>query len=111
MRLALVLVLPALLAGCVSNPSKEEEEAAKNTFVCLLDGERLLIRFDSGMARVLMPTGDTVWLYQLPAASGIRYSNGNLELLGKGTDLSLVDDTAGTRTALTQCAPYALPKQ
>lgn len=108
MRFALVLALAASLLGCVGNPSKEEEEAAKNTFVCLLDNERLVIRFDSGMARMLLPTGDTVWLYQIPASptAGLRFSNGNLELRGKGTDLTLTDETTGTATALAKCEPY-----
>lgn len=110
MRFSYMLVVAALLAGCVGNPSKEEEEAARNTFVCLLDGERLVIRFDSGTARLLLPTGDTVSLYQIPAASGVRFSNGNLELRGKGTDLSLIDNGTGTPVALTQCAPYTAPK-
>jgi len=109
-RFALALVIVAMLAGCVGNPSKEEEEAAKNTFVCLLEGERLVIRFDSGTARLLLPTGDTVSLYQIPATTGLRFSNGNLELRGKGTDLTLIDNNAGTSVALTQCGPYTPPK-
>jgi len=103
------LLIMAMLAGCVGNPSKEEEEAAKNTFVCLLEGERLVIRFDSGTARMLLPTGDTVSLYQIPATSGLRFSNGNLELRGKGTDLTLVDYNSSTAVALTQCGPYTPP--
>lgn len=111
MRFAYVLVLVAALASCADKPSKEEQEAAKNTFVCLLDGERLVIRFDMGMARMLMPTGDRVDLYQIPAGqSGVRFSNGNLELRGKGTELILVDNTTATQVALAQCSPYSVPK-
>ena len=107
MRFALALVIAAMFAGCVGNPSKEEEEAAKNTFVCLLDGERLVIRFDHGTARMLLATGDTVSLYQIPAASGgVRFSNGSLELRGRGTDLTLVDLNTATSTALAECGPY-----
>ena len=111
MRSAYALLIVALLAGCVGNPSKEEEEAAKNTFVCLLEGERVVIRFDSGTARMLLPTGDTVSLYQIPATAGVRFSNGNLELRGKGTDLTLVDLNTATSTALEHCGPYTAPKQ
>jgi hypothetical protein len=112
MRLAYVLVIAAALVSCADKPSKEEQDAAKNTFVCLLDGERLVIRFDMGMARMLMPTGDRVDLYQIPAAqSSVRYSNGNLELRGKGTELTLVDNTTATQVALSQCSPYSVPKQ
>ena len=96
------------LAACGSAPSQEEIEAAKNTLSCQLAGERLVIRFDTGEARLLMPAGDRVALYQIPAASGIRYSNGNLELRGKGMDLQLVRD--GAATPLAGCEPYALPK-
>ena len=110
MRFAHVLVIAAALAGCADKPSKEEQEAAKNTFVCLLDGERLVIRFDMGMARMLMPTGDRIDLYQLPTASGLRFSNGNLELRGKGTELTLVDINGATQVQLTQCTPYNVPK-
>jgi hypothetical protein len=110
MRLVCAIVIVAALAGCADKPSKEEQEAAKNTYVCLLDGERLVIRFDMGMARMLMPTGDRVDLYQIPVTSGVRFSNGNLDLRGKGTDLVFSDATAGTQVALTQCAPYSVPK-
>ena len=85
MRFAHMLVVVAALAACADKPGKEEQEAAKNTFVCLLESERLVIRFDMGIARMLMPNGDRVDLYQIPAASGVRFSNGNLELRGKGT--------------------------
>ena len=55
MRLAHMLVVAAALAACADKPGKEEQEAAKNTFVCLLESERLVIRFDMGIARMLMP--------------------------------------------------------
>jgi len=96
------------LAACAGSPSKDELEAAKNTISCQLAGERLVIRFDVGEARLLMPAGDRVALYQIPAASGVRYSNGSLELRGKGMDLQLVRD--GTATPLAGCEPYQLPK-
>jgi membrane-bound inhibitor of C-type lysozyme len=112
MRLTVVLVAGALLAGCVTDQAKkDEEEAAKTTYVCLLEGERLVIRFDMGMARMLMPSGDRIDLYQIPGGSGVRFSNGNLELRGKGIELMLIDDTTGTQSVLTQCAPYSAPKK
>ena len=111
MRFAHMLVVVAALAACADKPGKEEQEAAKNTFVCLLESERLVIRFDMGIARMLMPNGDRVDLYQIPAASGVRFSNGNLELRGKGTELTLVDNNTATQVPLAQCAPYTVPKQ
>jgi len=107
---AIALIAPTLLAtsGCSNKPSKEEEEAARNTFACQLRGERVVLRFDAGEARLLMPGGERVVLYQLPTASGVRFSNGTMELRGKGTDLQLSNDT-GT-VPLVDCQPYALPK-
>ncbi|HEV3239147.1 MAG TPA: hypothetical protein VG429_01995 [Casimicrobiaceae bacterium] len=111
MRFAYVLFIAALV-GCADKANKEEQEAAKNTFVCLLNGERLVIRFDMGEARMLMPSGDRISLYQIPASSGgVRFSNGNLELRGKGIELTLVDNASLVATELKQCAPYPQPKQ
>ena len=103
-----ILVLTCLLAACSGEPSKEELEAAKNTFACSLRGERLVIRLDLGEARLLMPDGDRVVLHQIPTASGVRYSNGNFELRGKGMDLQFVRD--GTAITLADCQPYVIPK-
>jgi membrane-bound inhibitor of C-type lysozyme len=97
----------AALAACSSSPTKEELEAARNTFACQLGGERLVIRFDSGEARLLMPGGDRVTLYQIAAASGVRFTNGLMELRGKGMELQLVRD--GTATILEGCQPHAPP--
>jgi len=110
MRLALAIIVAATLAGCAEQQKKEELEASKNTYVCLLEGDRLVIKFEFGMARMLMPGGERIDLYQIPAPSGIRYSNGNLELRGKATDLALVDDASGNQFILTQCSPYIVPK-
>ncbi len=107
--LALVALAAAVVSGCADKPSKEEQEAARNTFACQLRGERIVLRFDSGEARLLMPGGERVILYQLPAASGVRFSNGTLELRGKGTDLQLLGND-GTTAPLVDCQPYALPK-
>jgi membrane-bound inhibitor of C-type lysozyme len=97
-----------LVGACANAPSKEEQEAARNTFACQLSGERLVIRYDVGEARLLMPDADRVVLYQIPAASGVRYSNGNIELRGKGMDLQLVRN--GTATPLVDCRPHLPPK-
>jgi len=106
-----LLALPlaaALLAACATGPTKEEQEAARNTFACQLGSDRIVIRFDAGEARMLMPTGDRVTLYQISSASGVRFTNGYLELRGKGTELELV--RYGGVTRLTECAPLQLPQ-
>jgi membrane-bound inhibitor of C-type lysozyme len=102
-----VLVLGLFASSCAEMKKKEQEEAAKNTFACQLDGERLLVKFDSGEARLLLPGGDRVILYQIAAASGVRYTNGFLELRGKGMDLQLIRESAATR--LVDCLPYVPP--
>lgn len=96
-----------VLAACAA-PSKDAEEAARNTFACSLAGERLVVRFDADEARLLMPGGDRVTLYQIAAASGVRYTNGMIELRGKGTELELIRE--GTLTPLTGCQPFAPPR-
>jgi len=111
MRFAIAVCLAVALAACAEKASKEEEEAAKNTFVCQFDGERLVIRFDAGEARMLMPSGDRVVLYQVPSPSGVRFSNGSMELRGKGTDLTLIDRINAVQSTLAGCEPYTIPKQ
>jgi membrane-bound inhibitor of C-type lysozyme len=101
-------VVAALGVAACGSLSSRDEEAAKNTFACQYNGERLVIRFDAGEARMLMPGGERVSLYQIPAASGVRFSNGLMELRGKGMDLQLTRE--GTTTVLVDCQPYAPPK-
>ena len=107
--LAAVLLLTGL-AACEHKPSKEEEEAVKNTFACKLQGQRIVIRFDVGEARMLTASGEKVTLYQIPAPAGttVRYSNGSVELRGSGQDLTLIE--YGTRVKLDDCQPYVAPK-
>ena len=95
------------VAACAMPPSKEEEEAARNTFACTAAGERIVIRFDAGEARLLMPDGNRTSLYQIPVASGVRFSNGQIEVRGKGMDLELVRH--GVETPLKDCQPMTLP--
>ena len=104
----LVALLTLLAAGCEHKATKEEEEAAKNTITCLLAGERLVIRFDSGEARMLTATSEKITLYQIPSGGGTRYSNGNVELRGKGMEWTLTE--LGASTALESCKQYAAPK-
>ena len=112
MRLECVCSIAALalvVSGCEHKATKEEEEAAKNTISCQLAGERLVIRFDSGEARMLTAASEKITLYQIPSgAGGIRYSNGNVELRGKGMEWTLTE--LGASTALESCRQYAAPK-
>lgn len=111
-RAAAILVLAAavLITACAApRASKEEVEAARNTIVCKLDGERLMIRLDVGEVRLLMPNGTRVNLYQISSDSGLRYTNGMMELRGKDLNLSLIRN--GELTRLEDCKQYELPKQ
>ena|SRR5215472_1543889 len=112
MRLVIAVGLAVALSACAEKASKEEEEAAKSTFVCQLQGERLVIRFDGSEARMLMPNGDRVILYQVPSTTGtVRFSNGSMELRGRGANVTLIDNINAVQHDLTDCAPYSLPKQ
>ncbi len=95
-------------ARAAAVPARQSRRRAKNTFACTLAGERVVIRFEPGEARLLMPGGERVNLYQVPSASGVRYTNGNMDLLGKGLDLQLARD-GGAPVALVGCAPFAAP--
>ena len=107
--LAAALALAVIqLGGCEHKPTKEEEDAAKATFACQLNGERLIMRFEPGEVRLLTSNAERITLYQIPAASGIRYSNASLELRGKGMDLVLIEN--GVTAKLEGCAPYVAPK-
>lgn len=109
LRAAVAVAATLLLcASCAMPPSKDEIEAAKNTFACRSTDARIVIRFDVGEARLLMPDGERVALYQIPAASGVRYANGDMELRGKGMELQLTRH--GTPIPLADCQPYAVPQ-
>ena len=105
LTILLSLTLTAfIMAGCTASASKKkEEEARKNTVDCLWDGERLLVRFDRDEARVLLPEGTRVYLYKMPSSRGVYYTNGDYELLGKGTDITF--GLAGEAKSL-ECKPY-----
>ena len=106
--IALILSTAVLFAACAHTPSKDEEEAARNTIVCKLDGERLMIRFDAGEVRLLMPSGEKVSLYQISGDTMMRYTNGIMELRGKDLQQTLLRN--GDATKLDDCKHYEIPK-
>ena len=97
----------AALAACASKPTQEEIDAANNTFICDARGERIVIRFDTGEARLLLANGERMTLYQIATGSGVRFSNGLLELRGRGTALTLIRD--GMAITLDECHNPPLP--
>jgi membrane-bound inhibitor of C-type lysozyme len=105
--LAAAAVTAALVTACQSQgPTKEEIEAAKATLDCDHGGDRILIRFGDGEARLLMPDGTRIILYQVAMPSGIRYTNGLIELRGRGMDLELSRERQMVRMT---CKQYELP--
>ena len=105
---ALAVVAAGLVAACQSGPTKQEIEAAKNTIDCERPGERIVIRFAEGEARLLLPDATRVILYQVPSAVGVRYINGLMELRGKGMDMELTREQAAVHLT---CKAYAIPKK
>lgn len=101
-----IVALVAMLAACQSGPSKDELDAAKKTIDCMRGEDRILIRFEDGEARLLMPDATRINLYQVQVASGLRYTNGLMDLRGKGFEFTLVTD--GTSATMT-CKQYELP--
>jgi membrane-bound inhibitor of C-type lysozyme len=108
-RLPLVIALAALVAGCAGLGEKEME-VSKDTYACKLQGQRLVVRFTEQEARILMPPDDRlVTLYQVSTGTGVRYTNGMMDLRGAGTELTLTRDNFAV--ALTGCEPLKVPKK
>ena len=109
-RYLLVVAAAVLLVACEDPIRKRrEDELAKTTFACQLNGERFVVRFTEGEARILLPGAQRVTLYQIaPGATGavVRYSNGSMELRGRGTELTFIVD--GQASPLRDCEPYAV---
>ena len=104
-----IAIASALVAGCQSSgPTKEELEAAKNTIDCERPGERIVVRFADGEARILMPDATRVVLYQVPSGSGVRYINGLMELRGKGMEMELLREQTAVHF---KCKAYEIPKK
>ncbi|MDR0770044.1 MAG: MliC family protein [Burkholderiales bacterium] len=104
--LPLLLGAVITLSGCDYMADKrKEEEAIKNTVDCLYQDERLLVRFDRDEVRVLMPEGERMYLYRMPSPRGVLYTNGDYELLGKGTNITF--GQVG-KTAKLECKPYSV---
>ena len=104
-----VVVATVALAACTDRMKREQEEIAKSSIACKYNDELLVIRFDMGEARMVIAATDRVTLYQISSPPGtIRYTNGSIELRGKGMELQLIRD--GVPGTLVDCQPLALPK-
>ena len=106
--LSLAFAAAALtLPGCKTGPTRDELEAARESIDCQHAKEHFVIRFTEAEARILMPDGKRVILYQVPTGSGVRYMNGDMELRGKGLDMTLLRYQGAQHL---DCKPFELPK-
>ena len=111
--LTLVLALAAVLAGACATPQKPPDVQSQDTIACELEGQRIVIRFLPDEVRMLTPDGERVTLQKVPASSGVRYTNGLVEIRGGGGTgpmpggLQYVRD--GTAWTLQQCVPLMVP--
>lgn len=107
--LALVCVAAAVsLSACQTGPTQEQLEAARESIDCYHANQHYVIRFTEAEARMLTPEGKRVILYQVPAGSGVRYMNGDMELRGKGLDMTLMRYQSAVRL---DCKPFEIPKE
>ncbi|HVF65451.1 MAG TPA: hypothetical protein VNE58_15800 [Casimicrobiaceae bacterium] len=100
-------IVAAVLAACVGTPEKPEEVPSKDTFECRLEGERWLVRFTEQEARLLTPQGERINLYQIASGSGVRFTNGIVELRGRGSDLTLIRENFARE--MVDCKPLMVP--
>lgn len=94
-RTAPIALAAALLAGCGSwNPWSGPTEQAvipRDATIYKCDGGRqLLVRYvDGGKSAMVLFTDREFRLDQVPAASGVKYSNGRTDLYTKGDEAFL----------------------
>jgi hypothetical protein len=106
---ALIAVMAAAMTACAPTPEKPEEVPSPDTYECTLEGERWLVRFTDQEARLLTPQGERINLYQINTNSGVRFTNGLIELRGRGTDLTIIRNNF--ERALVGCKPLMIPKE
>ena len=111
-RTFLTLVVACALAACAA-PDKKPEQPSGDTIACQLEGQRIVIRFLPDELRMLTPDGERVTLQKVPAASGVRYTNGLMEVRGGGGPRAdpggLIFIRDGNAWTLTNCAPLMVP--
>ena len=111
-RPTLALLAALVLAACGGPQEKPADIPSQDTIACLLAGQRLVIRFLPDEVRMLTPEGERVVLQKVPASSGVRYTNGLVEIRGGGpltNPEGLVYIREGTGWPLQNCAPLMVP--
>ena len=108
----IAFVAAVALAACGA-PEKQPDLPSQDTIACELSGQRLVIRFLPDEVRMLTPDGERVTLQKVPASSGVRYTNGLVEIRGGGgppnNPAGLVYIREGTGWPLQNCAPLMVP--
>jgi len=103
----------ALLAAACATPEKLPDVPSQDTIACQLDGQRVVIRFLPDEVRMLTPEGERVTLQKVPAAAGVRYTNGLLEIRGGGGSPTMPEGLLyirdGTAWRLANCEPLMVP--
>lgn len=110
-RAFLPALLAVALAACAPR-EKPEDVPSADTVACQLNGARIVIRFLADELRMLTPDGERVVLQKVPASSGVRYTNGILEIRSVGSPMqqqTLLFVRDGQGTALQGCAPVMVP--
>ena len=99
------------LAACGAPTEKPAEVPSQDTIACQLAGQRLVIRFLPDEVRLLTPEGERVVLQKVPSSSGVRYTNGLVEIRGAGINDpgGLMYVREGTGWQLQGCAPLMVP--
>ena len=113
LRGAASAVAAALLAAACAAPEKGPDVPSQDTIACQLEGQRVVIRFLPDEVRLLTPEGERVNLQKVPAASGVRYTNGIVEIRGVGGSPTMPEGLLyireGTAWRLQNCAPLMVP--
>ena len=103
----------ALLAAACATPEKLPDVPSQDTIACQLEGQRVVIRFRPDEVRMLTPEGERVTLQKVPAAAGVRYTNGLLEIRGGGGSPTMPEGLLyirdGTAWRLANCEPLMVP--
>jgi membrane-bound inhibitor of C-type lysozyme len=110
--LASAIAFAALATSCAA-PEKQPDVPSQDTIACEIGGQRIVIRFLPDEVRMLTPDGERVTLQKVPASSGVRYTNGLMEIRGGGGTPTMPGGLQyireGTAWPLQQCAPLMVP--
>jgi membrane-bound inhibitor of C-type lysozyme len=97
---AAAAALAALLAACASGGDRPRWPADATIYKCDADKELVVQYLEGGKSAMVMYPERDFRLDQVPAASGVRYSNGRTTLHTKGPEAFLEE---GGQTLFANC--------